>query len=451
LIAASALLAAVSRESDWTRTVGLVWLGLTAALFVLGLVGRPRWDPMLMTAGMYTYVNNFDDHSREGIVDYTVNRYEMLYYAEGLSTVVTVARSPRTGNLWLANNGKIDASTEGDLPTQVLCSLLPLQYVEDPERVLVIGLASGITAGAVAQVEAVEHLEVVELEPRMEGAARIFGPYNHDVVDNPRVELVFNDGRNHVLLAEPGTYDVIVSEPSNPWITGVSNLFTREFLEIGKSRLKEGGVWSQWVQMYGMAPDDLRTMLRTVSDVFPYVNLYALDHADLVMVASEKPLPPTLDRARHLLSWPGARRELARVDDQLADEDNHVPLKQPVDLLALYTFDQDVMRRLGEGYPLNTDDNMVIEYSAPLNLHRKTQAANNALVADNAQVPATWIRDPTELAGLAKAYRARWDERAYTAMAAAIERAPDVETAIAWAVLAESWHQEDAEWEWVDE
>ncbi|MEM6931674.1 MAG: hypothetical protein AAF602_32385, partial [Myxococcota bacterium] len=118
---------------------------------------------------------------------------------------------------------------------------------------------------------------------------------------------------------------------------------------------------------------------------------------------------------------------------------------------ALYTFDQDVMRRLGEGYPLNTDDNMIIEYSAPLNLHRKTQAANNALVADHAQVPATWIRDPAELAALAKAYRARWDERAYPAMAAAIERAPDEETAIAWSVLAESWQREDAEWEWVDE
>jgi len=257
LLAAGVLLVAVARAPGWRRIGG----GIAGSVVVVAvalpvLAARPPWEPMLMTAGMYTYVNNFGDHSREGIYAYAVEKYELVYYAEGLSTVVTVARSPRTGNLWLANNGKIDASTEGDLPTQVLCSLLPMMYVEDPERVLVIGLASGITVGAVSQIEEIDHIEVVELEPRMEEAARHFGPYNYDVLDNPRVELVFNDGRNHVLLAEPGSYDVIVSEPSNPWITGVSNLFTREFLEIGKTRLREGGVWSQWIQMYGMAPED---------------------------------------------------------------------------------------------------------------------------------------------------------------------------------------------------
>ncbi len=452
LVAAGILLAAISREVAWRR-IALATGASAVAIGALlgGVAGRPPWNPMLMTAGLYTYANNFGDHSREGILEYAVERFELLYYAEGLSTVVTVARSPRTGNLWLANNGKIDASSEGDLPTQVLCSLLPLQYAADPERVLVIGLASGITVGALAQVASIDHIEVVELEPRMEDAARIFGPHNHHVLDDPRVELVFNDGRNHVLLAEPGTYDVIVSEPSNPWITGVSNLFTREFLEIGRSRLAPGGVWSQWIQMYGMAPDDLRTLLRTVADVFPYVNLYALDHADLVLVASDEPLPPSLEAARHLLAWPGARQELARVDAQLADDEHHVALKTPADLLALYTFDQDAMRRIGEGVPMNTDDNMIIEYSAPLNLHRSTQKANNALMADHAQVPVSWVPDAHDLAELAKAYRARWDARAFTAMFAAIERAPDQETAIAWSVLADAWRAEDADWEWTDE
>ncbi|MEN0065526.1 MAG: fused MFS/spermidine synthase [Myxococcota bacterium] len=452
LVAAGGLLVAVAQQPAW-RSIAVAF-GMSVAGIALalgGLATRPPWNPMLMTAGMYTYVSNFDDHSREGILAYAVEKYELLYYAEGLSTVVTVARSPRTGNLWLANNGKIDASTEGDLPTQVLCSLLPMQYVEDPKRVLVIGLASGITAGAVTQIEAVERLEIVELEPRIEEAARLFGPYNHDVLDDPRVELIINDGRNHVLLAEPGTYDVIVSEPSNPWITGVSNLFTREFLEIGKSRLAEGGVWSQWIQMYGMAPDDLRTLLGTVADVFPYVNLYVLDHADLVLVASEKPLPATLDRAAHLLAWPGARRELASVDERLQGEDNHVPLRTPANLLSFYAFDQDVMRKLGQGYPMNTDDNMIIEYSAPLNLHRTTQIANNELIAEHAEVPVRWVPGAEALAELAKAYRARWDERAFPTMEAAIEQAPTEETAIAWSVLVEAWRAEDADWEWVDE
>ena len=95
-------------------------------------------------------------------------------------------------------------------------------------------------------------LDVVELEPAIVEAASYFEEYNNHVLDDPRLTLFGNDGRNHVLLAEPHTYDVIVSEPSNPWITGVSNLFTQEFFEMGKSRLKPGGVWGQWVQMYGM-------------------------------------------------------------------------------------------------------------------------------------------------------------------------------------------------------
>ena len=103
----------------------------------------------------------------------------------------------------------------------------------------------------------------------MEEAARWFDAWNHQVLDDPRVNLINNDGRNHVLLTAPETYDVIVSEPSNPWISGVSNLFTREFFELGRRRLKPGGVWSQWVQMYGMNPDDLGTLLKTFGTVYP--------------------------------------------------------------------------------------------------------------------------------------------------------------------------------------
>ena len=125
------------------------------------LVQRPPWNPMLMTAGMYHYIEHFDDHSRQGILDYAVGKYELIFYEEGLSTVVTVAKNRDSGNMWLANNGKIDASTSTDMPTQVLCAILPAQFVEQPEDVLVIGLASGITAGALTLVPDIFFLEVM--------------------------------------------------------------------------------------------------------------------------------------------------------------------------------------------------------------------------------------------------------------------------------------------------
>ncbi|MEO0602260.1 MAG: fused MFS/spermidine synthase [Myxococcota bacterium] len=386
LVAAAVLVYAIARQGSDTDAPAIRYapalVPVAAVAGALGLVAvRPPWDPLLMTAGMYHYVSHFDDHTRQGIEEYARDLYELVYYEEGLSTVVTVARNTETQNMWLANNGKVDASTTSDMPTQVLCSLLPLQYVESPDDVLVIGLASGITAGAVSLVDDVKRLDIVELEPAIEQAARHFGEYNHHVLDDPRVNLVFNDGRNHILLAEPATYDVIVSEPSNPWITGVSNLFTRDFFELGKSRLKPGGVWSQWVQMYGMSTEDLRTLLRTVAEVYAHINVYAtIEDSDLVLVASDAPLPVTLERGERLLSWSKVERELAVVE-----------IDSAADLLSLYQFDDETIRRLGQGVPLNTDDNMIIEYSAPRHLHRDTQEENLEMVMSNAVVPFTTV------------------------------------------------------------
>jgi len=409
LAAAAVLVWAATRGGD-RRVLGWTAVALAALALLFG-ARRPPWDPMLMTAGMYHYASHFDDHSREGILHFTMS-YDLVFYEEGLSSVVTAARSTDTENMWLANNGKVDASTTADMPTQVLCSLLPIQFVDDPEDVLVIGLASGITAGAVSLVPEVERLDVVELEPAIRRAARYFDDWNHHVLDDERLTLVQNDGRNHILLTPPGTYDVIVSEPSNPWISGVSNLFTRDFLEIGKTRLKPGGVWSQWVQMYGMDSTDLRILLRTFAEVYPYALVFAtIEDADLVLVGSESPLVPTETTALRLLGWPQVRQELKEVG-----------IRGPFDLLSLYQFDRDVILGMAEGVPLNTDDNMIIEYHAPLNLHVDTSYENFQLLLDNAKIPEAGIgTDPDQWAKLARSYHERDDQiRATSAMAKAL-------------------------------
>ncbi|MCB9697404.1 MAG: fused MFS/spermidine synthase [Alphaproteobacteria bacterium] len=392
---------------------GAVMVGLA----VLGVAARPPWDPMLMTAGMYHYVTSFEDHTRRGIKEFSIDLYELVYYAEGLSSVVTVARNKENGNLWLANNGKVDASTTVDMPTQVLCSLLPMQFVEKPDDVLVIGLASGVTAGAVSQVTTIGNLEVVELEPVIEQAAKYFSAYNHDIVHNPKVRLIRNDGRNHVLLAPEHSYDVIVSEPPNPWISGVANLFTKDFLEIGKTRLKPGGVWSQWVQLYGMDTEDLRTLLRTFAEVYPYVLVYAtIEEADLVLVGSESPIAPTPDAADRLFRFPGVREDLAEI-----------PITGPMGIVALYQFDRDQILEMTKGAGLNTDDNMAIEYSAPLNLHADTSDDNVLLLIENAKIPLDSMpKDADLIAGLARTYQERDDVvRSVATMAIAAKMVPE--------------------------
>lgn len=393
-----------------------------AGLAFLFMTQRPPWNPMLMTAGMYHYASNFDDHSREGILRYSVDLYDLLYYEEGLSSVVTVAQNKGSPHRWLAINGKVDASTADDMPTQVLLSLLPMQFVERPEDVLVIGLASGVTAGAASLVPEVENLQIVELEPAIERAARLFGEWNHSVLSDPRVELVHNDGRNHLLLAEPESYDLIVSEPSNPWITGVANLFTREFLEIGKSRLKPGGAWSQWVPIYGMGSRALRTILKTFAEVYPHVLVYStIEYNDLVLIGSESPLQPTGRAAMRLLDQPAVAAELKRVH-----------IESAVDLISLFFMDRSGIAAMTEGMPVNTDDNMTIEYSTARKLHVETRPENFALLLEHARLPeSAFDDDPGQWTRLARSYLRRGDVvRSVAARARAAELSSGVDAGL---------------------
>ncbi len=433
LAAAAACTLQASRAGGYSRAVFLAPIPIAALVFAF-VARRPPWDPMLMTAGMYHYVSHFDDHSREGIEDFSVGQYELLYYAEGLSSVVTVARNATSSNIWLANNGKVDASTTTDMPTQIMCALLPMQFVKQPEDVLVIGLASGITAGAVTLIPDVKKLDVVELEPVIQTAAKYFAEYNHNLLDDPRVKLILNDGRNHVYLSPKKTYDVIVSEPPNPWITGVSNLFTREFLELGKSRLKDGGVWSQWVQMYGMDTDDLRTLVRTFTEVYPHILLYAtIEDADLVLVGSESPLIQSVESAEHLLHWPKVAKEMRVVD-----------IDEALDIVALYQMDRSRMQEMAGAGPLNTDDSMIIEYSAPMNLHRETQAPNFELLLNYGQVPPTGIADDPEVwRSLGRVYREKDDfGRGIVALLKAISLLPPEDPRVQeWKETARKWRK----------
>jgi spermidine synthase len=433
LLAAAVLLLWSARNNAssmiWATPVGLV------ALALFFVAQRPPWDPMLMTAGMYHYVSHFEDHTREGILDYAIGQYDLVFYEEGLSSVVTVATNKESSNMWLANNGKVDASTSTDMPTQVLCSLLPLQFKEKLDDVLIIGLASGVTAGAVTLVPDVKHMEIVELEPAIEEAAKYFKEYNHDVLNDPRVELIVNDGRNHVLLAEPGSYDIIVSEPPNPWISGVANLFTKDFLEVGKTRLKPGGVWSQWVQLYGMDDQDLQSLLHTFASVYPHVLVYStIEEADLVLIGSESPLVPTKDKALRLMGWPKVRKELEVVGITSASE-----------LMAIYQFNGTDILDFASHAPFNTDDNMRIEYSAPMHLHVDTQDENFRLLIRNAHIPSAALPDdPDAWIELARTYRDREDiSRGVGALAGALALlGPDDPRREEWLLEAEAWQAE---------
>jgi spermidine synthase len=393
---------------------GALRIGVPAAVLV-ALVRVP-WDPMWMTTGVYKYVDNLTEGTADEIRRKMIDRYDLLFYDEGLSSVVTVARNRVTGNVWLANNGKIDASSTTDMPTQTLVAHLPFLFTDAPRDAMVIGLASGITLGSVTLHPEPARIDVVEIEPAIREASEFFSRWNHRPFDDPRVHLVANDGRNQLLRTPERSLDLVVAEPSNPWLTGVSNLFTREFFAMGRSRLRSGGVWSQWVQMYGMDGRDLRAVMRTFCDVFPYVVFFStIRDADLVMVGSDAPLEVTAARAGALV-----RKNVGIEAEMLG-----IGVEDGYDLLAHYLFDREVALSLTADVPLNTDDNLLVEFSAPHHLHRETSAENFLMLLPRATTPTQAVPTVDGLIRLAAAYDARDDEvRALVALKQAEEREP---------------------------
>lgn len=303
------------------------------ALVVLG-VALPPWNARLYAVGVHLKVSDFADLDTAAVRTYASENWDLLHYAHGRTAAVAVGRSRRTGNIWLSINGKFDASTGDDMPTQELSARIPLSVAPRAANVGIVGLASGVTAGTALEDERIQHLDVFELEPAVVVASHWFDHVNRRPLDDPRTRLIVDDARA-AFQKGAGPYDVLISEPSNPWITGVSNLFTQEYWELARSRLTEDGVFCQWVQLYGMGPDEFRALIRTFTFVFGDVWLYeTIPGSDVLLVAGPAPTD------------------------------------------ASYTLDPDGVRRLGGIGWLNTDDHPRIEWAAPRWLHYDTAEQN---------------------------------------------------------------------------
>jgi spermidine synthase/MFS family permease len=371
------------------------------ALLYLG-TARPdsilRWNLTQMTLGVFRV------SLAEGMLDpESWGQPDLVYYRDGLSTTVSVERWGR--HYALKNNGKVDASNGDDMPTQITVAAYPLlMHRRGPEDldVAVIGFGSGVTVGTALSFP-VRRVDVIELESAILEASRFFQDVNlleyardeFPFVEMDRLEIVNDDGRNF-LASTDREYDIIISEPSNPWITGVSDLFTVDHFRITKRRLRPDGIYCQWVQLYELSPENIKTIYRTFASQFRYVIVLAADDrsSDTIMLGSDAPL--TLDAQRMARIWDlsGARHRLS-VREQL----QRAYLHSPFDVFArvLLASREEVLqythieRRLRGGQwhidyastntsrceppdcirepvPLNTDDNALIELAAPRDL-----------------------------------------------------------------------------------
>jgi spermidine synthase len=277
---------------------------------------------------------------------------DIVYFADGLNATISVART--SDYISLRTNGKVDASNQ-DKTTQLLVGHLGA-LAHPPRRVLLIGFGSGMTASALAAYPEMERLDVVEIEPAVVAAAPLLAQLNRNVLLDPRVHVTFDDARNFLFTTRE-RYDLIVSEPSNPWIAGVATLFTTEFYRAAQARLLPGGVFVQWVQAYSLYPDDLRMLLATFLSEFHGATLWHGDSPDLILMAPSPSAGEIYSRTQALDANP-----------RLHDDFKELGMSDPTGLFGFYMLDDAGLRAFSSGARINTDDLTLLEYHAPRSL-----------------------------------------------------------------------------------
>jgi spermidine synthase len=337
--------------------------GLTALLVIAAM---PSWDRALLASGAYKYA----PYVAGADLDIVLRAGTIEYYREGAAATVSVRQL--TGTRSMAIDGKVDASDAGDMLTQRLLGLLPVLIHGDAQEVCIIGLGSGVTLGSALAAGTVRHADVVELSPEVVEASHFFDRENGRALAQPGVRLIVGDGRSHLLLT-PRRYDVIVSEPSNPWMSGVATLFTREFFEAARARLKPRGLICQWAHTYDISADDLRSIVRTFTEVFPQSTFWLVGGGDLLLIGSgDSPIAPRLASVE-----PGCRKgavSAALSDVGIADG------SLPFALLSLFAGGPRELEQFGAGALVQTDDRTALEYSAPRGIYGRSRDDNAATI-----------------------------------------------------------------------
>ncbi|MCA9779404.1 MAG: fused MFS/spermidine synthase, partial [Candidatus Eremiobacteraeota bacterium] len=333
---------AIPGRGKFPRGVLVFGVGLACGLL-------PLWNQGAMSAGVGVYTGGEQS-------DVEFQHTPPTYYRDGLSATVAVHVGPDYQTVRV--NGKIDASLQlFDKLTMYLTGYIPGLLHDDPEEVVVIGFGAGMTVEALSHFNSVERIDCVELEPAILEAGRYWKGYNGDILANPKVHASVNDGRTYI-LASSRQYDIIASEPSNPWIAGVGTLFTEDFYVYCRRRLKPDGIMCQWFHMYGMSEDSVALVIRTFFHVFPEGAVWRSARGDILLLGSERAL--NVDLERLAVRWdeePDLRRRMLELH-----------LYKPQTLLGHYWLERaDALAFAGEG-PLNTDDLPLLEYRAPLTL-----------------------------------------------------------------------------------
>ncbi len=375
ILAAVAIYGVVYRQ-DITSSKKMIPLVVGILGLIMTLI-YPRWDRLQLSTGKYYRFSKYEVLLRttswwdafikapSDLMPYD-GATELVFYGDGIGGFTTVEKDIDAfgkAQYTLYNSGKADASSESDMATQTLAAHIPLLFHPNPKDVMILGLASGVTAGEALYYD-LNRLDVLEISEQVIEASKFFSSVNGAVHSHPNSNIIIQDGRAHLELSDQ-KYDVIISEPSNPWMAGLASLFTEEFFKLAKNQLRWDGIFVQWFPAYQMDWTTYSMVGRTFAKIFPnsllmksYIsgNDYMLigfkGHEQLPIKNAWKNLP------------------LLQKSPNLVVEDPR--------LLYRFMVSDNLQTLFGQG-PVHTDDHPILEFLAPQRMHLKEESVEREL------------------------------------------------------------------------
>lgn len=342
-LAAVAVTLAVTRQ----RRFGLAAtaIGVAAVLAITATGPTAAWRHTPIGAGRV----QFNSPTPNMLLDWlNTRRRVVVWEADGVES--SVALTSETAYSFVVN-GKIDGNSRLDAGTQVMSGLLASILHPAPRTSLVIGLGTGSTAGWLGRVPGMQRVDVYELEPAIRRVAADTAAINADVLRNPVVHIDYGDARE-LLLTTRKRYDIIFSEPSNPYRAGIASLFTAEYYEAVADRLEKGGFFVQWVQAYEIDAETIRTIYATMRRVFPHIQSWQTSAGDLVLLAANQPVLIDIEQIRRRASGEPYRTALTGAWRVATVEG----------FLAHFVANEKYAQQMALASRVNTDDQNFVEF-----------------------------------------------------------------------------------------
>ncbi len=343
------------------RKVTWTFAGCVTLLLFLMNTTVPSWSFAVLNSGVFRKRQVFSSFKKFKEVH---TKKEIVFAKDGSQVTVMVGRqSVGSGKgLFLKVNGKTDASTSGDKKNQLISSYLPVLLHDDPKDVLNIGVGSGITCGAMLDYP-IESLDIVEISKAVYEGSKYFKEFNNAYFENPRTTVYFEDAKAYLKMRKK-KYDIIASEPSNPWIAGIGSIFTKEFFRDVKKRLKPNGIVMQWFHIYEMGDPTILSIVRTMQQEFDYLYPWVVRGNDVLMIASNNPLTLSFDRLAKRMAIPVVSKRLKEVGIH----------DIPSFLLHQYMTPDYLKNVVPPNGPVNSDYFPYLEYQAPKDFFYKTRS-----------------------------------------------------------------------------